>query len=149
MGFFDPGFMGLVLMYEAFVYIAAQIINYTRGSWLDRHEANHSSAAKRYLHDFHDSYSIFILLNGWMLAFCALSTAAIAAGWWFNWQHSSLPSVNNRASTLLWGGILCLLTGFTQSLFIKGYASERRDMSQDTPFKRCWPIRTRKQATIG
>lgn len=143
MGFFDPALITLVLAYEAFVYIAAQIMNGSRARWEDLTcaQAGRSDvrkvATQRALMDFHLAFATFVFINGWVTAFFGASCAIVLGTIAFGWSGELIP--DQHWLVLTWGSLLFALSAFTQDSILRSYREESATMPGDAPFARFWP----------
>lgn len=137
MGFFDADMITMVLAYEAFVYVAAQLINSSRIRWEEARLAKDVHGAGTAVRDYHSAFGTALLVNGWILAFFSASTSAIAVTSVLDLHHEMLPA--NRWVSGLWSTILLVLSALSHQSLYRSYVEESSQMGVTRPFRRTWP----------
>lgn len=137
MGFFDANMITLVLAYEAFVYVAAQMINASRVRWEEAQQAEDVHGAGAALKDYHSSFGTFLLVNGWIVVFFLLATATIVVASILDIRHDLLPV--NRWAAGFWSSILFVLSTLSNRSMGRSYAAETEQMGVTPPFRTTWP----------
>lgn len=143
-GILDPGYMTLAFAYEAFVYIAAQIINSSRIRWEDLKirsasgDSIPSSVIDHAIADYRDSYATFLLLNGWLVAFLLFSLCILALRYQGIVTWSVLPS--SIGVPAFWCAAMLILSGLTESSFAGSFRRETRQMGVEIGHRLVWPF---------